>query len=67
MESNSQGRKKHMVEGNVQKIERSAEVVEDVVKEARTELAQTAEAAAKMKGAGRNKGLLARIADFFKK
>ena len=67
MESNSQGRKKHMVEGNVQKIVRTEEVVEEAVKDARTELATTAQASAKMKGAGRNKGFLAKIADLFKK
>lgn len=67
MESNSQGRKKHMVEGNVQKIVRTEEVVEEAVKDARTELATTAQASAKMKGAGRKKGFFAKIADLFKK
>ena len=67
MESNSQGRKKHMVEGNVQKIVRTEEVVEETVKDARAELATTAQASAKMKGAGRKKGFLAKIADLFKK
>ena len=67
MESNSQGRKKHMVEGNVQKIVRTEEVVEEAVKDARAELATTAQASAKMKGAGRKKGFLDKIADLFKK
>lgn len=71
MESNSQGRKKHMVEGTVQKIARTEEVVEDVVKEARPDLARVAEAEAKLKGAGRRKdagkGLFAMIANMFKK
>ena len=66
MESNSQGRKKHMVEGTVQKIARTEEVVEDTVKEARAELAKTAEASA-LKGAGRKKSFFAMIAEIFKK
>ncbi|MBR2545848.1 MAG: hypothetical protein IKE93_06770 [Erysipelotrichaceae bacterium] len=63
MESNSQGRKKHMVEGTVQKIARTDEVVKDV----REDLVNAADAGAKLKGAGRKKGFFAMIADLFKK
>lgn len=58
MESNSQGRKKHLVEGTVQKIARTEEKVEEAVKDARAELK------AKKEG---SKCIFAKIADIFKK
>jgi hypothetical protein len=57
MESNSQGRKKHMVEGTVQKIARTEEKVEEAAKEAKAEL----------KSAKESKCIFAKIADLFKK
>ena len=63
METNSQGRKKHMVEGTVQKIART----DEVVREAREDLVNAADAGAKLKGAGRKKGFFAMNADIFRK
>ena len=58
MESNSQGRKKHMVNGTVQKIARTEEKVEEAAKEARAELKSAKE---------NSKCIFAKIADLFKK
>ena len=64
MESNSHGRKKHMVEGTVKTITRTGEIVEDAVEEVREDLRETVEAAKEKK---ESKGFFARIADLFRK
>ena len=70
METNSQGRKKHLVSGNVADIEKGAEVVKEAVEKGVDAAEEKVEAAV---GVGRkaartkSKGLFARILGIFGK